>query len=313
MRAVHADEAVQALPAVPSEARPMGAGLVPQGEGRMNLLIIPGGKESAQVRGLQLGHALDARVSVKPSRGLIAWADTVVCVKRSLFEFGNLVRAIGKPLIWDAVDFWDQPEQNSLTESEAKALLQAHIEKYQPVLVVGATQSMADAAGGVYLPHHSRPGLTSAPAREKVQIVAYEGVPKYLGNWMHLIAAACNKRRWTFVINPKDMRDADIVVAFREGKYDGYMCREWKSGVKIVNAMAAGRPIITQDNAAFRELAPIGTTVTDEQSLYAALDKYADHGLRQSAITQSRAEALTLDRVAARYRRILMDVGVKAA
>jgi hypothetical protein len=279
----------------------------------VNLLIIPGGKESAQVRGLQLGHDLDARVSVKPSRGLIAWADTVVCVKRSLFEFGNLVRAIGKPLIWDAVDFWDQPEQNGLTETEAKALLHAHIEKYQPVLVVGATKSMADAAGGVYLPHHSRPGLSAGPVREKVQIVAYEGVPKYLGNWMHAIAGACMKRDWSFVINPKDLRDADIVVAFREGKYDGYMCREWKSGVKIVNAMAAGRPIITQDNAAFRELSPIGTTVTDHLELASAFDKYADQALRQSAVDQSRSEALTLERVAARYRRILLDAHQVAA
>jgi glycosyltransferase involved in cell wall biosynthesis len=121
------------------------------------------------------------------------------------------------------------------------------------------------------------------------------------------------KRDWAFVINPKDLRDADIIVAFRDGKYDGWMCREWKSGVKIVNAMAAGRPIITQDNAAFRELSPIGTTVTDHQELAAAFDKYADHALRQSAVSQSRAEALTLERVSARYRRILLDAHQVAA
>ncbi len=279
----------------------------------MNLLIIPGGKESGQVRGGQLGEAIGARVSVKPSRVSLDWADLVICVKRSLFEYGDALRRMNKPVVWDAVDFWDQPEQNSLTEAEAKALLQSKIDKYEPVLVIGATQAMADAAHGVCLPHHSRPYLVSAPARERVQIVAYEGVPKYLGHWMHVLAGACAKRDWAFLINPKDLRDADIVVALRDGQYDGWMCREWKSGVKVGNAMASGRPIITQDSAAFRELAPIGTAIMDETSLNAALDKYADQAVRQSAVSQSRAETLTLDHIAARYRRILMDVGVKAA
>jgi glycosyltransferase involved in cell wall biosynthesis len=250
---------------------------------------------------------------MKPSETTLRWADLVICVKRSLFEYGDALRRMKKPVVWDAVDFWDQPEQNGLTEYEAKALLRSKIEKYDPVLVIGATQAMADAANGVYLPHHSRPGLVAGPVREQVQIVAYEGVPKYLGSWMHAIAGACMKRDWAFVINPKDLRDADIIVAFREGKYDGWMCREWKSGVKIVNAMAAGRPIITQDNAAFRELSPIGTTVTDPQELAAAFDKYADQALRQSAVSQSRSEALTLERVAARYRRILLDAHQVAA
>jgi hypothetical protein len=91
------------------------------------------------------------------------------------------------------------------------------------------------------------------------------------------------------------------------------MCQEWKSGVKIGNAMCAGRPIITQHSAAFRELAPIGSAIETEADLDRAFELWADVEQRATALNQTRAEGLTLDRVAARYRRILMDVQKRQA
>jgi hypothetical protein len=125
----------------------------------MNVLIVGGGQGSWQIRGVQLGAAIGARTTSKPSDAAIQWADVVVCVKRALFEWAAKIHQFKKPIVWDALDFWDQPAQNSLSETEARALLREKIDRYEPLLVIGATESMAAACRGVYLPHHARPGM----------------------------------------------------------------------------------------------------------------------------------------------------------
>lgn len=279
----------------------------------MNVLVACTGKGSAEVRGRQLGGAIGARVVAVPSDGDLRWADVVVLVKRAIATWADVVHRFGKPVVWDALDFWEQEHnsQNGYTEAQARALLAEWIARYRPDLVIGATEAMAEAAGGVYLPHHSRPGLTPAPAREVVTSVGYEGMRKYLGRWGKAVQQECDRRGWRFVVNPADLRDVDIVVAFRDGQHDGWMCREWKSGIKIVNAVAAGRPIITQPSASEREIRPQGSAIKDPAELLPnALDFWMSYEYRRGCVIRSMHSAAecTLSAVAERYRQILQTV-----
>lgn len=275
----------------------------------MNVLIVGAGKGSFQMRAVQLGTAIGARVRSALVPADLAWADVVVLVKRTIVH-ADQVHAAKKPLVWDALDFWQQPAQNGLTEIQARALLADWIRRYRPTLIVGATQAMADACCGVYLPHHGHAGLVPTEARQECRVIAYEGSPSYLESWEPHLRKACAARGWTFVVNPPDLSSVDIMVALRGGPWDGWMCRQWKSGVKYVNAILAGRPVITQDAAAFREISPAGTVVTCPGDLDAALDHWASLAARQCAVGQSRQLAIpyALPAIADAYRSILISV-----
>jgi len=140
------------------------------------------GKGSWEIRGQQLGAAIGARVTSAPTSGDLAWADVAVIIKRSEPLFGPLCRAAGVPIIWDALDFWRQPAENGLPEPAMRQRLGSYLSAIKPAVVLGATEAQAQAAGGVYFPHHSRPGLAPTPPRPDVQVVAYEGGEVFLYN-----------------------------------------------------------------------------------------------------------------------------------
>src|SRR6185295_14754374 len=98
----------------------------------------------------------------------------------------------------------------------------------------------------------------------------------------------------------------DVLVALRGGVWDGWMCRHWKSGVKAVNAILAGRPLIHQDCAATRELAPCGTVVETTSDLPAAFAYWTPYRRRQHVVDVSveRAHAFTVESVAAYYTQV---------
>lgn len=281
----------------------------------MNVLIVGNGKGSWTMRGLQLGAAIGARVTSAPTAVDWAWADGVVLIKRAGADHAAQAHNAKVPIIWDAVDFWRQPLQNGATEDGARAMLLSTIRAMQPALVIGATEAMAKACGGVYLPHHSWSGLTPTPARERVQMVAYEGNALYLGRWHARLETACRARGWTFAVNPSDLRRADMLVAFRDGPWDGWICREWKSGVKAVNAIAAGRPLLSQASAAVRELRPGGSIVETAADLDAALDYWSAADVRADYVrhAETLAAGLTIEAVAARYSAILEQVTRKVS
>lgn len=278
----------------------------------MNILMCGGGKGSFEVRGIQLGGALGARVTSTPTDADWRWADVAVLHKKWAPRFAPAAHQAKVPIVWDAIDCWQQPAENGLDEASARRLFQQQIAAIRPALVIGSTQAQADAAGGVYLPHHSWPGLEPTPARPAVQVVGYEGNPAYLGAWRECVKQACAKRGWQFVINPPDLRAVDIFVAFRDGPWDGWMCREWKSGVKYVNAIAAGRPIITQLSSACREILPPGSCVTSVEELDCRFDEWSTIQARCWAVDECRvlAPRYRLGAVAQDYREILESVMV---
>lgn len=281
----------------------------------MNVLIVGSGKGSWEMRGHQLGAAVGARVTSTPTPADWQWADVAVLIKRAGTHHAPAAHAAGVPIVWDALDFWRQPFDNGKSETDARRLLGAHLAEIRPALAIGATQAMADACQGVYLPHHSWSGLEPTAARERVQVVAYEGNPVYLGGWAGQLEAACKRRGWTFQVNPSDLRSADILVGFRDGGWDGWMCREWKSGVKVGNAIAAGRPFLSQPSAAVRELEPCGTVLHTPADLDAALDAWTPVEARAAVVDVCRwkAPALRLSAVGARFEALLRRVEASCA
>lgn len=280
----------------------------------MNLLIAGGGKGGWQVRGCQLGAALGATVEARPTISQWRRTDVGVLVKHSALSFRK-ANACGARLIWDVLDVWRQPDDNALS-------LSTHIQRIHEVrdelgvsVLIAATQQMAEDIGGVYVPHHSRPGLTPQPIRHEAAVVAYEGKAKYLGPWRKALEIACVRLGLEFVVNPENLSDADIVVAFRGGMWDGEVCRRWKSGVKYVNAIAAGRPVLTQACAAFAEIQPPGHAVEQAEELIPALRALMPADVRQQALEacQQRAPQFALDRIARQYRDVLVQSVRRAA
>ncbi len=286
----------------------------------MNILIVGASGGSFKVRGQQLGAALGARVVTKPTDHDLRIADLVVLVKRAGVQWAAEVHKYRKPIVWDALDFWFQPSDNDFSESDARSLLRQQLEQIKPALFIGATEAMADDAAkegvsAAYLPHHSRPGLIPGPAVARVPVVGYEGAKKYLGGWLLAVQAECNRRGWPFVVNPPDLRACDILVAFRDGQWDGWMCRQWKSGIKAVNAIASGRPLIAQASAGVVEISPNCCIVEKYSQLHDALGTYESYvqrvGIRE--FSDQRAKDYTLLAVAERYAKILRRVVEKAA
>lgn len=286
----------------------------------MNVLVVGSGKGSWEMRGLQLGAAVGARVTSLPTSLDWAWASVAVLIKRAGIRYAAEARLHGIPIVWDAVDFWSQPYENPYDASRARALLTAQVAAIKPAVTVCATQAMADACGGAYLPHHSWNGLRPQRPRAKVRLVGYQGNPVYLGQWRALLLQACERRGWQFAIAPDNVGGeplwrCDILVAFRDGPWDGWMCREWKSGVKLVNASAAGRPVITQASAAFREIGSPGWAVAEKDHLEQAFEQLTTLDAREIAFDSCRqiAPRYTLPAVAEQFRGILSRVEASCA
>jgi hypothetical protein len=269
----------------------------------MKILMLGSGKGSWMMRGQQLGDVLGARVTSAPTPDDWAWADVVVLVKRAILQFGRQAKRCGKPVVWDALDFWAQPAQNRFDQAAAIAALRQMAEHAAPALIICATQAMADACDGVYVPHHGRLDLLPTEARTTVQTVGYDGGEVFLDAWAPALRQACSRRGWRFVVNPPRLADVDILVALRGGVWDGWICREWKSGVKAVNAILAGRPLIAQDSAAVREIEPIGSIIDGVDAIDQAFDVWDDVVARQAVADASRTRATEfyLTRVAGLY------------
>lgn len=272
-------------------------------------------KGAWQMRGKQIATVLDARYNAKPHLEDLQRADVVVLVKRAAFVFGELALESGRPLIWDVLDYWKQPEQNSLGGDDHTVTVRQWKTQLGVRALIGATEQMASMIGGVYIPHHCRIGLTPKPPRARALVVGYDGSPRYLGAWRTTIEDACARQGMKFVVNPSDLTTADVLVAFRDDPWDGWACRHWKSGVKYVNAIAAGRPILTQWSTAFDEIWPVGAQVEKPSDFCEALMAVSHRDIRQQAYEDGlrRGPTFTVEAIAGQYRRLLHKVASRRA
>lgn len=282
----------------------------------MKVLIVGADAKGAfQMRGEQLGHAIGARVTLRPTATDWRWAEIVVLVKRAAMAWGHEARCLSVPVVWDVLDFWAQPAENQQPREYFLGLI-ARTRKFAGVgTLIGATRAMADDIGGVYVPHHARLGLTPRPIRDRAQIVAYDGQRKYLGRWQPALEQACQSLGLQFVANPPSVADADVLVSFRDGRWDGWVCRQWKSGVKQVNAVVAGRPMLAQESAAHVEIAPVCRTTDALCHLTESLERLTERDMREAAFEHGRSvgRMYHLDQVAQQYADVLKHAAVGCA
>ena len=282
----------------------------------MNILIVGGDTKGAwTMRGVQLGRAIGARATPAPSANDWAWADLVVLVKRAAMQWHRQASSFRGPVVWDALDFWEQPIENGLTCDEAASRAQVTATMAGATTLIGATRAMADDLGGPYLTHHCRLGLKPTPPRKAPLMVGYDGQKKYLGRWLTALESSCSALGLTFVVNPVKLSDADVLVSFRDGRWDGEVCRRWKSGVKQVNAIVAGRPMLSQPSAAHDELLPVGTAIQSPDELTEALSVVTRRDVREEAYARglTLAPEFQVSAVAAQYQALLNRVISRAA
>jgi hypothetical protein len=230
---------------------------------------------SWQIRGVQLGRALGA--TAMPEARDVAPYDVVVLVKRPTPDLLQRIRSADVPLIWDVVDSWPQPSGNEWSGHACRYWLRNMVEHLQPAGIVAATQAMAEDlkaltdAPVLTLPHHARPGLRRNPIHAEVRTVGYEGGEQYITRWRPIIEAECVRRGWTFVTQPAELADVDIVLALRDAT--GYAPRSWKSNVKLANAQGSGTPIVCCREAGYLETQSCAEEWVDTpQELTAAFD-----------------------------------------
>jgi len=280
------------------------------------ILFVGGDKGSWEMRGKQIGAQLGARYGSKHLQpDDWALADVVVLVKRAAEEHFQAAQAYRGLLVWDVLDFWRQPAANDRTDDDLVREVTQTARALRVQLLIGATRAMAQAIGGVYVPHHHRLGLVPTPPRPTVQVVGYDGSPRYLGAWRTHLERACAARGLTFIVNPPDLSQVDLLVAFRDTDWDGWACRHWKSGIKYVNAIAAGRPILTQASAAFEELRPVGAVVEDPVGLEAVLEHLSAPHLRQAAYEDGlkRARTFSIETIAGQYWELILEALQRAS
>lgn len=251
----------------------------------MNILMTGRGTSGSwQIRGLQLGRAIGA--TVLPDALDCASYDLAVLVKRPV---GNLVERLhraGVPIVWDVVDAWPQSYGNEWQPETCRQWLIDEVRRIRPSAIVAATNAMARDCEQfglpvLWLPHHSRPNQRLNPVREVVKTVGYEGGVNYLGKWARIVEQACERRGWSFVVNPDQLADLDIVLALRDST--GYAPRNWKSNVKLANAQGTGTPFIGNREAGYLETSCGAEFWADDASeLDQAFDALAGHKERQA-------------------------------
>lgn len=271
----------------------------------MNILMTGRGTSGSwSIRGVQLGRALGA--TVMPEARDVAPYDAVVLVKRPTPDLLQRLHAAEVPIVWDVVDAWPQPAGNEWDCGQCLAWLRETAALIRPAGTVAATLSMAydcDMPGApvLALPHHARPGLRRNPIHAEVRTVGYEGGEQYIERWRPVIEAECRRRGWTFVTQPAELADVDIVLALRDST--GYAPREWKSGVKLANAQGSGTPVVCCREAGYLETQSGGEQWADTpEQLAAAFDALTPQAARIDAARKLLAATPHLHAIAETYR-----------
>lgn len=269
----------------------------------MHVLVTGKGTSGSwQIRGEQLGRAIGAEV--RPMALDVAPYDLAILVKRAPTELLERLHKASTPIVWDVVDAWPQPAGNDWDEKRCRGWMQEMVVRIQPAGIVAATEQMAQDCERfrvpvLWLPHHARPGLRTNPIRP-VRVVGYEGAEHYLGSWRAVVERECAARGWTFVVNPSELADVDIVLALRDAS--GYAPRNWKSNVKLANAQGSGTPVVCCREAGYLETqcgAERWADTPDE--LRAAFEALEPTEVRFAAARQLKAAAPSVDAVATRY------------
>lgn len=254
-----------------------------------------GGKSGSwKIRGEQMSQGIG---EFTPDQADMRGFTHAVVVKRMTDNVRRGLNASAKPWVWDLVDFYPQPHCLTWTKSEAVAWVRKKIAGQKPDGIIWPNRRMMEDCE-VNLPqtviyHHHRPGIRINPIRPEVKLVGYEG-GDYLGAYRRVLEKECAKRGWRFTVNPAELADLDIVVAFRDPT--GYAPFCWKSNVKLANAHGSGTPFIGNPESGYIETQTGAEYWADEPGQIATcFDWLTDQGTRELISQRFRDAAYTLE------------------
>lgn len=204
-----------------------------------------------QIRGVQIASMRSNWTALnKPSDEDLEKADVVCLVKRPDPRVIERARRMGKALVFDIVNSWAQPEDGMKYTDTVKAR-EFFSKVWKGIDADGyifPTRRMQESLGGlvrdkITIYHHFRPRIEKNAIRERVTVIGYEG-GDYLGEWRPRIEQACARRGIEFVANPQRLADLDIVILARGGEHGSFLARQFKSNVKLANAIGSGTPAL---------------------------------------------------------------------
>lgn len=270
-------------------------------------------KGSWKIRGLQIATADPAWACVPEddvSRETLRGVEAAVIVKRFNGKLLATLEKWGGPVLYDVIDPWPKPSEVS-EAAEAVAYARSLIPRGPRIagVLVANHRMQADFAEAgqpaFIVHHHARPDQPLNPVRDKVQVVGYEGNPRWLGQWREVLEHECEARGWAFAVSPYQLADLDIVVAMRGAPFNGYLDLNWKSNVKLANAQATGTPVIAWPEASYVETAAAGPFWAKTRAqLRSALDRLTDRDQRAMASRNLllAAPSVSLAAIAKQYR-----------
>lgn len=204
-----------------------------------------------QIRGEQIAHMRDNwKARNKPSNNELEACDILCVVKKPDLKLIEKARRLGKIVIYDIVDSWAQPKDDEKYQTK-QAAIDLFSKMWSGINADGyifPTQRMQDELGflvenAITIYHHHWPQISINPVRPEVKRFGYEGAD-YLGNWGPIFNAVAAERNIEFITNPDCISDLDVVVLARGGSHGSYLSRNYKSNVKLANALASGTPAL---------------------------------------------------------------------
>ncbi len=182
-------------------------------------------------------------------------------IKRPFRSRMRLLRGLGKVVLYDVLDCWQQPE-DGLACTDMDKVLRWFEEWFADMAVDGVifpNRTMMEDLGHlvpnpVCLYHHFWPGMEPIEIRREARVVGYQGEAEYLGPWRRVLERACERFGLEFVANPGDLRSLDIGIAARGGDHACLMSHRYKSNVKLANLYGAAIPcVVNSAEESYRE------------------------------------------------------------
>jgi hypothetical protein len=274
-----------------------------------------------QIRGEQIaGTRTNWHAKNRPDADDIAACDLLCVVKKPDSAVIEAARSMGKPIVYDIVDAWAQPEDGLkyTNLAAARELFGPAWRALRADAYVFPTRRMQLDLGGlvrhaITIYHHYWPQLEANPMRDPVQVVGYEGAD-YLGGWRQVIDKACASRGLRFVANPPRYTDMDVVVIARGGEHGNFLASNYKSNVKLANAIGSGTPALVHVDEMSAHDTDTGDVLffTDEPgSFERQLDRLAGDAALRARIHRSFLDAAPrfhISNIAGQFEGLFLDV-----
>lgn len=258
------------------------------------------------------------------SPDLILDHEVFCAIKRPFRSRLSLMKGLGKLVLYDVLDCWQQPQDGLACDDMGK--VRRWFEEWFADLpvdgVIFPNRTMMEDLGHlvpnpITIYHHFWPGMEPIEVRRRATTVGYQGEAAYLGPWRRVAERACQRLGLRFVANPRDLREVDIGLAARGGEHACLMSHRYKSNVKLANFYGAAIPcVVNAAEVSYREtdngeVRFFGTADELEARLEDLVPYDTRMHVHRSFLDARRA--FTLTSIADRYERYILDLSAQRA